>query len=170
MTVFVSAPYGDARAAQIAVDTLIESSFPPEEISVLVQEGDGSLSATSLRHTSAAPFTAVIGAVVGAILAVAAASFTVPEDPGALMRIIISAAFAGLFTGAGVGWWAGVYWWRNEVDLVADAALHGPIVVGITVPEGRTEEAWKALQGAGAERVSTSAASLRPQRPPKHRG
>ena len=152
MSVFVWGSCAGAGIAKKAIEGLIEGSFPPEEISVLLRRDDGTLEKTPLRHKTAAPLGAAIGAAVGGIgmtLALLAGS----ADATAAGPLL------GALAGAATGGYAGLYWWKKKADL--PDRLPGDVVVGVTIPEGRAVEAREVLVASGASRVACDL-------PPRH--
>lgn len=155
MSVFVYGPCRDARTARSAVDRLIESSFPPEEIRVQVHGEDGSLREAPIRHRTRAPLGALIGAGIGAVAAIALSGL--PADvPAQVSSSAIQLLLGAMAVGAVTGASAGIYWWRKEAEIPPAATRRGDVLVGVTVPEGRFQEASDALRTAGAAEVRTS--------------
>lgn len=157
MSVFVWGLCGDEEHAQRALDGLIEGSFPPEEIRVLTRGRSRAVERAPIRHRTAAPLGAAIGAVFGAGTAALAASgaFGGPEATMPFLGLV-EVALAGALPGAALGAYAGLYFWTNRVELPHAAAGTNGVLVGVTVPIGRAANAADILRRALATNVHTS--------------
>jgi hypothetical protein len=158
MSVFVWGLCGDQEHAQRAVDGLIEGSFPPDEIRVLTRGRSRAVERAPIRHKTAAPRGAAIGAVFGAGAAVLAASgaFGGPAATTEPLLGMLEVAHAGALTGAALGAYGGLYFWTNRVELPRAAAGTNGVLVGVTVPSGRAPNAADILRQELATNVHTS--------------
>lgn len=146
LSVFVWGAFGDSESAQRAVDQVIEARFPPEEISVLSRSDRGPVESRPPRHKTAAPIGAIAGAILGAIAMVAVLS--VPNGFDGPTSDLVRLGLTGAITGAMAGAFAGLYVWRREADVGDEAFAHGEVVVGVTVPDERLEDARRSVERA----------------------
>jgi hypothetical protein len=155
MSVFVWGVFPDPASAQRAVDTVIEARFPPEEISVLTRDARGAVATHRPRHATRAPVAAVVGAVLGCAAMLIALS--VPDGFGGPLRDLVQLGIVGALLGAFAGGYGGLLWWRREAAVPDAAFERGAVVVGVTVPEERVEEARRSVRRAGASELGVSA-------------
>lgn len=157
MSAFVWGLFEDAPHAQQAVTALVEGSFPPGEISVRTRDQRGNVEPVPIRHKTAAPVGAVIGAIVGAGAAALAVSGGGGGSPDPAMGLgVVEVALAGALTGAGLGAYGGLYFWTQRVHAPPDAPAGSGVLVGVTVPIERAPAAAEILRGARATQVQTS--------------
>jgi hypothetical protein len=162
MSVFVWGLFDDEAHAEKAMHEVIESSFPPEEISVLMRGEHGEVEKGGVEHKTYAPHGAALGAVLGAAGAVAMIAV-----PGGLLAagplaLLLQAAGMGAVTGGVGGALAGLYWWHQELDVPDDAFERGQVLVGVTTNDERSEEAKQSI-----ERAQPSRAGVSPTPPPR---
>jgi hypothetical protein len=160
MSVLVWAVFQDGQTARAGVEQLIEASFPPDEVKVLLQDEEGFHDVPMERKT-AVPAGAAVGATLGAAGAAGAVLLT---GGGAL---IAAGPIAALFQAAGIGGalggvagaMGGLGWWKDEADVPAEADQErdARVLVLIPVPEERSEEAQAALRRAAPERAGALA-------------
>ncbi len=156
MSAFVWGLFEDAAHAQQAVTDLVEGSFPPGEISVRTRDECGDVEPVAIRHETAAPVGAGIGAVVGAGAATLAVSGGGgPSDP-AIGLGVFEVALAGALAGAGLGAYGGLYFWTQRVADPSPASADSGVLVGVTVPIERAPAASEILRRARAAKVQTS--------------
>jgi len=154
VSVLVWSVFRNGPAARAAVDALIESSFPPDDIRILMKSGEG-LESVPIERKTAAP----VGAAVGATLGAGAVLLT---GGGALIgagtaAALLQATGFGAALGSVAGALGGLAWWKDEAALppTVDERPDARVIVMIPVPEGREAEARDALHVAGAEDVRT---------------
>ncbi len=157
MSVFVWGLCGDEERAQRALDGLIEGSFPPEEIRVLTRGESRTVVSAPIRHKTAAPLGAAIGAIFGAGAAALAASGAFGGPAVTIPFLgLVEIALAGALPGTALGAYAGLYFWTNRVDLPDAAPGPNGVLVGVTVPSGRALAAADILRRALATSIHTS--------------
>jgi hypothetical protein len=61
---------------------------------------------------------------------------------------LVRLALTGGITGALMGAFAGLYVWRRQADVDDEAFARGEVVVGVTVPEERLDEARRSVERA----------------------
>jgi hypothetical protein len=161
MSVLVWSVFRDGRSARKAVEALIESSFPPDEIKVLMKSRDG-ITDVPMERKTAVPAGVAAGATLGAVGATGAILLT---GGGALIAAgpiagLLQAAGMGAALGSIAGAMAGIGWWKDEPDVpdAADEQADARVLVLIPVPDGREQEARGILREAGAERVDATSA------------
>jgi hypothetical protein len=156
----VTGIFSDPDAAQRAIDGLLERSFRPDEIGVLVREGDD-LDEAGVRHRTGVPTGAAAGGTLGAALGAVGATLvslgTVPALGLGLaaagpLGAAASGALAGAAGGGLFGTLAGLGYWSAEADL-PEALRRGAVVVSVPATEARAEDARAALEAAEAERI-----------------
>lgn len=159
MSALVWGVFQDGDEARRGVEALIESSFPPDEIKVLLKRESGAVSDVPMERKTAVPAGAAVGATLGAAGAAGAVLLT---GGGAL---IAAGPIAGLLQAAGLGGalgaiggaMGGLGWWKDQADVPDEAAeADARVMVLIPVPEGREREAETALRGAGAENAGVA--------------
>ena len=106
------------------------------------------------RRLRATRCRGVIGAALG-LTAVAAFPGLLAVGPVLMALEGLTAVAAGAGGGAFVGASSGLGWWHVEADVPDRAIEEGAILVGVSVPNGRCEEATAVLQHAGADRVDS---------------
>ncbi len=153
----VTALFRHGETARKGVDALVESSFPADAISVLMKER-GEVTPIEVEQRTGLPMGATAGGAIGAVLGLSA----VVAFPGLLAAGPALFALQGLTavaTGAGGGAFAGAFqglgWWTIEADIHERAIEEGAVLVGVQVPDGRSEEAMLALKQAGADLVDS---------------
>jgi hypothetical protein len=153
MSVLVWGVFEDGARARSGVEALIESSFPPDEIKVLMRSREG-LEDVPMERKTGVPAGAAVGATLGAAGAAGAVLVT---GGGALLAAgpvvgILQAAGMGAALGGIAGAMGGLAWWTDEPDVpdAADERRDAQVLVFIPVPAGREAEAEQALRGAGA--------------------
>jgi hypothetical protein len=158
MSVLVWAVFEDGDGARAGVDALIESSFPPDEIRVVMRSRDG-LEDVPMKRKTAVPAAAAVGATLGAAGAAGAVLLT---GGGALIAAgpiaaLLQASGLGAALGGITGALGGLGWWTDEPDVPekADEQSDARVLVLIPVPEGRESEAQTALRDAGAAHVGS---------------
>lgn len=151
----VTALFRHGETARNGVDALVQASFPADAISVLMKE-HGDVTEIEVEQKTGMPVGMTAGGAIGAALGLTA----VVAFPGLLAAGPALFALQGLTavaTGAGGGAFAGAYqglgWWKIEADIPERAIEEGAVLVGVSVPDGRTEEATSVLQHAGADHV-----------------
>lgn len=156
MSVLAWGIFEDGQRARDAVEQLIEASFPPDEIKVLLRDERGFRDVPIERKT-AVPAGAAIGATLGAAGVAGAVLLT---GGGALVAAgpvaaLLQAAGLGGALGGVAGAMGGLSWWKDEPDVPeeADKKRDARVLVLIPVPEERSQEAQAALRRANAERV-----------------
>jgi len=154
----VTALFRHGEAAREGVDALIEASFPSDSISVLMKE-HSEVTQIDVEQKTGAPVGMTVGGAIGAALGLTA----VVALPGLLAAGPVLAALQGMSavaTGAAGGSFIGAYqglgWWKIEADIPVRAIDEGAILVGVSVPEGRREEAMEVLRDAGADLVDAA--------------
>jgi hypothetical protein len=159
MSVLVWGVFEDGARARAGVEQLIESSFPPDEIKVLLKDEEGFQDVPMERKT-AVPAGAAVGATLGAAGAAGAVLLT---GGGALLA---AGPVAALFQAAGLGGalggvagaMGGLGWWKDEADVPEQAEEdEARVLVLIPVADERSEEAQQALRRATPERVGALA-------------
>jgi hypothetical protein len=153
MSVLVWSVFEDGQRARAGVEALIESSFPPDEIRVLMSSRSG-LADVPMERKTAVPAGVAVGATVGAAGAVLLAGGGALVAAGPLTGLV-QAAGLGAALGSIAGAMGGLGWWKDEPEVPPEAAEEedARVLVLIPVPEGRETVAREALHGAGAERV-----------------
>ncbi|HSJ96700.1 MAG TPA: hypothetical protein VLC53_06500 [Myxococcota bacterium] len=156
MSVLVWGVFADGQRARAGVEQLIESSFPPDEIKVLLKDEEGFTDVPMERKT-AVPVGAAVGATLGAAGAAGAVLLT---GGGALIAAgpvvaLFQAAGLGGALGGVAGAMGGLSWWKDEADVpeAADQEPDARVLVLIPVSEGREKEAEDALRRAAPEQV-----------------
>ena len=145
---------GPDEAAR-AVEDLVDASFEPDEISVLLQRG-GELEEVAMKRKTAVPYGLALGATLGAVGGLALAAlpgglFAAGPILGALQAMGIGASAGGL--GGALG---GLGWWKDEADLPSAAIEEGRVLVAMPVPPGRVDETIAILERAGSSRIGRS--------------
>jgi hypothetical protein len=145
--------------ANRAVEALIESSFASEDLSILRVTGND-VDEIDVGQKTAIPVTLPTGIAVGASVGVGLVLSGVLPGIGLLAAGPIFGALQGLALGGAagslVGMLAGLGWWKAEADIPVDDLQRGGLLVGISVPDERAQDARDALEGAGASRVTVA--------------
>ena len=156
----VTAICADAETARRAVEALMEAPFPERDVSVLLLEHEGAeVTPIDVDQKTAVPQGIAVGSALGATagLAAAATGFL----PGLLAAGPALAALQAMIAGAGggslLGALGGLGWWTHEADIPVRELEKGAVLVGVSVPEERRDEAMHALRRAGVERIETAA-------------
>jgi hypothetical protein len=160
MSVLVWGVFEDGERARAGVEQLIEASFPPDEIKVLLRDEQGFHDVPMERKTAVPA-----GAAVGVTLGAAGAEGAVPLTGGG--ALLAAGPIAGLLQAAGLGGalggvagaMGGLSWWKDEPDVPeeADAQRDARVLVLVPVPEERSREAEAALRRAKAENAGVLA-------------
>jgi len=152
MSVLVWSVFRNGPTARAAVEALIESSFPPDDIRILMKSGDG-LESVPIERKTAAPVGAAVGATLGAgaVLLTGAGALIGAGPVAGLLQATGFGAALGSIAGA----LGGLAWWKDEaaLPLAVDEQADARVIVLIPVPEGREAEARDALHAVGAEDV-----------------
>ena len=156
MSVLVWSVFRNGEHARAGVERLIESSFPPDEIKVMLRDAAGFHDVPMERKTAMSA-----GAAFGATLgATGAAGVVLLTGGGALIAAgpalaLLQAAGLGAWLGAIVGAVGGLSWWTDEADIpdAADLGADTRVLVLIPVPAERQSEAQAALRAALPEHV-----------------
>jgi hypothetical protein len=154
MSTVVWGVFEAAEEAANAVEQLVDASFPPEEISVLLQRGE-TLKPMPTKLKTAVPQGLALGMALGAVGGLALSAlpggvFAAGPILGALQAMGIGAGAGGL--GGALG---GLAWWKDEADLPSAALEEGRVLVALPVPPGRVEETVAILECSGAIRVGS---------------
>jgi hypothetical protein len=152
---FVTGSFADARRANDAFERLVESSFDPNEISVVrMDHGGRVLESVPVEHKTGVPIGATAGAALGGTVGVAGAVLAGPVGllaAGpillALQGVVLGAAGGGL-----VGALAGLAFWWDEPGLETELE-RGAVLLGVNAAGERVEAARRALHDAGATRI-----------------
>lgn len=156
----VTGIFSDPEAARSAIDALLDQSFRPDEIGVLVREGDD-LDKAGVEHRTAVPTGAAAGGTLGAALGAVGATLvsigTVPAIGLGLaaagpLGAAASGALAGAAGGGLFGTLAGLGYWSAEADL-PEALRRGAVLVSVPATGPRAADARSALEAAEAERI-----------------
>jgi hypothetical protein len=94
------------------------------------------------------------GATVGAALALIPGVGVFAAGP---LLALLQGLGVGGAAGTLVGMLAGIGWWKAEADIPVEDLERGRLLVGISVPDERDEEARIALEAAGSARIFTHA-------------
>jgi len=157
----VTGIFSDARAAEQAVQELIESHFSSDEISIVVTDREGK-HAEQVEHDTGVAEGAVGGVALGGLLGTAGATLVatgVIAAPGLFVfatgpvLAALKGAVAGAAMGLEVGALAGLGLWKDEAHIHAEALKKGGVVVGVPAEHEHAEAARKAFIKAGADAV-----------------
>jgi hypothetical protein len=151
----VTALFKHGETAREAVTRLVEAKFPSDSISVLMKERDA-ITDIPVEQKTGVPIGMSAGGAIGAALgltAVAAFPGLLAAGPALLALQGVSAVATGAAGGSFIGAYQGLGWWRIEADIPARAIDEGAVLVGVAVPDGRSEEARAVLRHAGADEV-----------------
>lgn len=135
---FVFASLTGRRAADQAVQALVDLHFDPKDIQVLVQ-GGGDVQRLHLGHRLRLRRRMAIGAVVGAVLAFSIGGL-LHEGP-ALARLL-----GGTLLGALGGMALAVTHYKTRPRYPNGIAVHQPLLIGVQTLERRAEVAGAALR------------------------
>lgn len=143
---FVYAAFNSEASAEMAHTTLLDHSFPDEDIHAILDQG-GIERELPLCYYTGVAIGATAGALLGALVAVLASA--------ALMGI--SSQFGvlviGLVIGGVLGALAGLGFWAERIDFSRDHLADGLVLVGVVTRPQREYEARRALRKSGATRV-----------------
>lgn len=149
----VTALFKHGETAGEAVNKLVEAKFPSDSISVLMKERD-EVTDIPVEQKTGVPIGMSAGGAIGAALgltAVAAFPGLLAVGPALIALQGASAAATGAAGGSFIGAYQGLGWWSIEADIPARAIEEGAVLVGVSVPDGRCEEARGVLRHAGAD-------------------
>ncbi len=145
--------------AKRAVETLVGSSFPSDDISVLRVEGNAVVDQPVGQKTGiplALPIGIAIGAAVGAFLALTG----VPQAIGLVSPETTVGVFKGLAVGSGAGLilgiFAGLARWKADARIAMKDPHHGGYLVGVPASDERAQEVRAALETQGVTGVSVA--------------
>lgn len=147
----VTALFKHGEKASDAVKALVEASFPSDAISVLMKERN-EVTDIAVEQKTGVPIGMTAGGAIGAALgltAVAAFPGLLAVGP-ALVALQGATAVGG---GSMIGAYQGLGWWRVEADIPDRWIDDGAVLVGVSVPDGRCEEAQTLLKAVGADLV-----------------
>src|SRR5262252_1110177 len=151
--VFVHAVFNDEFHAARAVQELVNAKFSGHDIGALMCNRDG-VRELETGHKTRMGVGAVLGGVVGAVGGALAVS------GGLVLAGPVFLALEGLLAGGALGTFAGVLgglgFWREEIEFPTAAFENGAALIGVTVEDGRIEDARSALKHAGATEVRMS--------------
>lgn len=150
MEIFVHGLFREEANAALAVRSLVDAHFEPDQISALMRVGTdpGADELKPIFKMATGPGAALgtaLGAVGGALLALG----------GLLVAGPVFAGVAGGVSGALAGALGGLGRWTEEIDFPKHVE-GGMILVGVATQPGRLEQARAALAGAHAARVHVS--------------
>ena len=147
------------------VDALLAAHFDSDDIQIVVTAPDGSESAVRVRNKQEMVRGAVIGGIAGAVLSglattLVASGAIATREVGLLADHVLLAALQGVVLGGGLGSLTGLIVgmaiWRTTVELPVE--LDGSEVrVGVRAHGPGVDRAKRALEGAGALAVTTTA-------------
>lgn len=144
----VTALFRHGEAAKRGVDELVQASFPSDAISVLMKER-AEETEIEVRQKTGVPVGIGAGGAIGAALGLTA----VAAFPGLLAAGPALVALTGAGGGAFAGAYQGLGWWKIDADIPEREIEEGAVLVGVQVPDARTEEAKAVLEHAGADMV-----------------
>lgn len=155
----VTAICNEGDDAQRAMDALVEASFPPDDISILNVSGRR-VEELPVGQRTGIPITLPIGVAIGVTVGISlTVSGLLPQiglvSAGPILGLLEGAAI-GAAVGTLLGVLAGLGWWKADADIEHEDHGHGGLVVGVSVPDGREDDAVAALRGAGAARVTVA--------------
>jgi len=157
----VNGIFSDPRAAEQAVQELINSHFAPEEISIVVTDREGKHEGEVEYDTGVAE-GAVAGVAIGGLLGTVGATLVATGVLAAPGLVVFAAgpllgalkgAVAGAAMGLEVGALAGLGVWKDEAHIHAEALKKGGAVVGVPAEHEHAEHARIAFTKAGADAV-----------------
>lgn len=161
MSTLVSGLFMTRRAADDAVQDLLQAGYANDDISVLMSETTRGRE-FGLQDSSKAPEGAATGATVGGVLGAIAAGLVaagVLVIPGVNLVAAgpVLVALAGLGAGAAAGGLTGALIGlgipEHEAKFYKEEIEKGGILVGVYSHEDRVKEARRILDEAGAEKV-----------------
>ena len=134
--------YTESDSARAAVEGLIESQFPSEEISVLTGDEAGASEAAIEHKSGVAPGAAIGGALGGGAGAVGGALVSIGVLPALGIGLAAagpiaaaaSAAVAGATGGGLLGTLAGMGFWTESPDLPGDLKRGGVLLALLVLP------------------------------------
>lgn len=154
----VTALCRSSDVAHAAIDALVEASFPSDAVSVLMVERDR-VTPVHVEQKTGVPAGAAIGGALGTLAGpTAIAAFPGLLVAGPAVALLNAAGVVGTGASAGslYGAYGGLGWWKTDADIPERELEQGAILVGIAVPDERSEDAVRALEQAGASRVDTT--------------
>lgn len=161
MSTLVSGLFMTRRAADDAVQDLLQAGYASDDISVLMSETTRGRE-FGLEESSKAPEGAATGATVGGVLGAIAAGLVaagVLVIPGVNLVAAgpVLVGLAGLGAGAAAGGLTGALIGlglpEHEAKFYKEEIERGGILVGVYSHEDRAKEARRILDEAGAEKV-----------------
>lgn len=148
--IFTYAMFKDRTSAERAVQGLINAEFATEHIGALMLNEHGPDELPMRHKTAIGPGTA-LGALLGTVVGFALPGIGLVAA-GPAWGALGTAAWGGA-TGALAGIVGGMGLWKDEYDFPREAFERGGVLVGVIVPEERSEAARDALSAAGAGEV-----------------
>ena len=152
MNRFVHALYPNQAAADAAVNVLMEAHVAPDEVRVLVREGEQVRRRRvgyDMRVGKGALAGAAIGVAVGAIMgAIGWPDLLAAAPTGGTLQGAVFGTLFGLFVGAirGRGWW-------DRTAEVSPAEDDSGIMIGVSTSPERAGDICAALVEAGGHEV-----------------
>jgi len=148
MEIFVHGLFEEEASAAVAVRSLVDAHFEPDQISALMRV------ATDVEEASPSFKMAVgSGAVLGSALGVVGGALLALG--GLLVAGPLFAGVAGGLGGALAGGLSGLGRWTDEIDFPKQVQ-RGMILIGVSTQPGRADQARAALLGAHPERIHVS--------------
>lgn len=150
---FIYGVFDGEEAAADAVQRLVDSDFPSDDIRALMREGSKTEELPVRGRTSAArgiTVGAILGIIAGALVAVG--TDLVTSEP---WLAAIKGAVVGGAIGTAIGALTGLTFWREEVDFLHRDLKKGAVIVGVETNPGRKATAEEALRAAGARDVQS---------------
>lgn len=151
--VFVHAVFNDEPHAARAVQELVNAKFSGHDIGALMCNRSG-VQELEVGHKTGMGVGAALGGVVGAVGGALAVS------GGLILAGPVFLALEGMLAGGALGTLAGTLgglgFWREEVEFPKAAFENGAVLIGVTVEDGRMEDAANALRRAGASDIRMS--------------
>jgi hypothetical protein len=157
----VTGIFSDPKAAERAVQELIESHFSSDEISILVSDREGTHE-EEVEHDTGIAEGATGGAALGGLLGALGATLVatgVIAAPGlgvfaaGPLLAVLRGAVAGAAVGFEIGALAGLGLWKDEAHIHAEALKRGGVVVAVPAEHEHAEHARKVFAAAGADAV-----------------
>ena len=157
----VTGVFSSPRAAERAVQELIDEHFDPDDVSILVTDKTGTHEEGAEHETGVAE-GAVAGAALGGALGatgavLVATGVIVGPGLGLLAAGPLLAALKGAAAGAAAGLEAGapagLGFWKDEAHIHAEGLKKGGVVVAVPAEHEHAEHARKVFTGCGADAV-----------------
>ncbi|MGD8606725.1 MAG: hypothetical protein PVH21_05490 [Myxococcales bacterium] len=158
MNVFIYGVFANEEAASNALQHLVDSDFPSEDVRAIMRKGDQSEELKVEGRTSTGrgiAVGAVLGVIGGALVAVGTDLVTSVAWLAAIKGAIVGGAI-----GTAIGALTGLTFWREEVDFLHRHLKQGSVIVGVETNAGRQSSADEALRAAGAEEVHSRKTEL----------